>query len=305
MKPLHRWKLHLSWLVLVLAGCGGRGDDPQWVVVDLPAASTSRIAAIEYDDGADGRVDRVVRHTYGDTGLLTKIETWAAVDGMPSGDPVEAITRTYDAHGRILTIASATSTSTLEVTYGADGRLATTSTRSAPSFTYVRWFKWDADQMKQVADDSGVIGNLSYDALGRVIKIEWERGDDVDVETYGWTADGQLESYTYNAAVGWLMIYTLSYDSEGRIVDWLSNDDGVRYDMRRFEYDDRRRPVKVEIDPGHDPADNYPFRVGHVIHIKWEDLPCQPTYEPEPPPTLDLAVTSAASPIGATLVCAN
>lgn len=310
MTKLRAYRAALPWLALTLAGCWYSDDDPSPTVVELPPAGSSRIDALEFDDGADGRVDRIVRYTYGETGLLVKSETWNAVDGATVGNPVQTVTRTHDAHGRVLgiTTRSGADEQVRTVTYGVDGRLATTTWRSGTSSQQMR-FIWEDGQMTRVIVEGtqAGLGRLSYGADGRIERIEWDydRRDGLDVESYTWRADGQLANASYSESVGRLVIYGLTYDDRGRIVDWLRTDDGIEDVRRRFGYDTRGRPVRVDIDVGPDMVSDPVFAADTTIHIRWEDQPCQPNYEPEVPPTLDLQVTSAASAIGASLVCSS
>lgn len=301
----------LPWLALALTGCVDSDGDVQPLAVELPPAGTSRIVALEFDTGADGDVDRIVRYTYGATGLLVSEETWNAVDGVMVGDPVQTVTRTHDAQGRVLTITTRSEAGEriLTATYGADGRLAETTTRwGSGSVGPVTRYAWEAARMTQVVVESrlGGVGKLSYGADGRVARIDWDYGrGDGDAQSYAWRADGQLGSASYSESVGRLVAYVLTYDDHGRIVDWLRTDDGIDDERRRFAHDTRGRPVKVEIDSEPDMVSDYVFAADTIVHIRWQNLPCQPTYEPQVLPTLDLEVTGAASAIGATLVCSD
>lgn len=301
-----------AWLAMVLAGCGDGG--PQTVAIEPLPAATSRIQALEFDDDADGDADRIVRFAYDETGHLVVKSTWNAVDGIDAGEPIETVTRTYDSYGRVLTITTAGQGAyaykeVLTANYGADGRLSTTTRHWSnrewgnSTGTEVMRFAWNAQRMTEAVVEGAqpLLGRLRYGTDGRIAMIGWDDGRQV---SYGWRDDGQLDHFS--ASDGELTLtYTLTYDGKGRLADWQVSDEGWLSAWRRFEYDASDRPAQVEVDNAPDNTTEYVFMVDAIVRVTWEGLPCQPVYEPQVPPTLDLFVTGAASAIGATLVCSN
>lgn len=308
-------------LVLVLSGCGDSSDDQ--AVVELPPAGTSRISALE-SFRSDGSLYSITSYSYGETGLLVMIEDWHALDGVKGGDVLRTETRRYDSYGRVLDITTRKPTGgvSLKATYGTDGRLATTTKRSDGLVTVMR-FTWEGDRMTQVFakatqtfDDGGSLtsenfASISYGADGKIASIEWEvscvGNDDMCNAYYGWRADGQLEQLR-TLPDGELQYHDLHYNDQGRLVEMLARapmwpDYST---LSRFKYDNRGRPVLIETGfsntpPGLPAEDFYAYR---ILRIRWEDLPCQPVFEPQTPPTIDLGI-GAASPIGTTLLCSN
>lgn len=299
-------------IVLAQSGCGGGSDPPppDTAVVELPPAGTSRVALREYDADLDGVIDQTIRYVYDGHGWLVRMDYYLPVGGVPAMEPVQTISREHDEHGRVLRIRlqSATYTQVLEATYGLDGRVASTTLTRTGSEPLVTRYTWDGARMTGYVVDgrSPADSTLSYGADGRVAAVTQVRAQGTDVWRYAWREDGQLASASSSEAVGRLVLYQLLYDVQGHLLEVQKTDDGFGDGWRRFGYDVRGRQVLVEIGQ---PPDYFDNGVEFVLQSRWrtvwEDLPCQPVYEPAALPLTDLEMTGGASAIGATLGCSS
>lgn len=289
------------------AGCGGHADVAD-SPLPLPAAGRSRWAALEAVDLATGQVLSITRYTYDASGLRSGESTWVTAGGVPTGRPDRVQTWTYDeAHRmRVHTDVDATSERRVDATYGSDGLLAsvTRTVGTGPEVTTL--VRWSGLRMVGTETPGSTIPSEQafYGADGRIARIERRaRGVEVpDVDTYAWRPDGQIASARF-VDIGHGVELRYDYDAAGRMVGSTATDDGVVDAARRYAYDDRGRVRLVELDTERWYGDEAPFVARFAYRIRWQDGPCQPTYEPAIPPSLDRDRTLLASADGTSLGC--
>jgi hypothetical protein len=299
---------------VVLAGCWDDDDPVQPeppVVRELPPAGTSRIALIERDDDLDGQPEERTRYGYDDRGWPLSMQVFPVYGGVEEPVPDLEVRREYDASGRLSKLTRegpSLDTNAVEATYGPTGYLEST-TASAPGFSVVTRYRWDGDRLTgcEIADSPPESCMVSQDAGGRVASVEHLRaGELVQRDQYVWRDDGSLASAKNDYIEADVLDTSLSYDANGRLTELRRTSDGFPKLWLRYLFDDRGRPVTVE--RGELPSyfdDGTPFVVTSRYRIVWEDQPCQPVYELQVPPSVDLSVTGRASAAGATLLCAG
>lgn len=311
---LRWWRPGALWAVVAaLAACAG-GDDaappPGQAVVELPPAGTSRIAAIERDDDLDGQPDGVRRHLFDATGRLARLVEVDIVGGVEEPTPALEVTREHDADGWLVKVTRegpALDTNASEAGYGPSRRLEQI-TESGPGFSTVTTLRWEGERLAG-CDSAGpppYSCAIFQDADGRVARIEYRQNAQlVRQDTFVWRPDGLLAGSSVDFVGRGIEAAALRYDADGRLAELRHTRDGVPRLWLRYLHDERGRPVTVE--RGELPAgfgDGTPFAVKGSYRIVWEAQPCQPVYEIQLPPSIDLGVTGMASAAGATLVCA-
>ncbi len=292
-------------MTALLAGCGG--GTPQGVV-PLPPAGTWRIAAVE-TPSYPGVVDEITRHAYDARGWLVGSAVYRVVDGVPSAQPVASITREHDEHGRLLRVTTQRGDvrTVLEAAYGLDGRLESTSTTGPDGRPAVTNFTWQGGRLSGYTGPAETT-RVVYDAEGRPATF-WHKSPlsaNEDKSVFRWRDDGQLGNALIRVD-GRPVSLVRNFNTSGQLFELKSYDDGFWDRWHRFEYDARGRVeyVIVGVVPDIGTTDPEVFSGSTRYRVVWEDALCQPVYEPAPPPSIDIALTGAASPLGATLVCSD
>jgi hypothetical protein len=231
------------------------------------------------------------------------------VDGVPSAQPSASITREHDEHGRLLRVTTRRGDvrTVLDAAYGLDGRLESTSTTGADGRPAVTTFTWQGDRLTGYTG-SAETTRVVYDGEGRPAVL-WHRSAlsaIQDKSIFRWRDDGQLGSSLIRVDMRPVSLVR-NFNSSGQLVELKSYDDGFWDRWHRFQYDARGRVeyLIVGVVPDIGTPDPEVFYVGTRYRLVWEDAPCQPVYEPAPPPSIDIELTGAASPLGATLVCSD
>ena len=311
MHKLILWALTSSAL---LAGCGG-DDEPPAAGLPLPPASASRWATLEADNDGDGLADSITRFGYDALGRRINQTTWTGDRGIPIGEPVEVQTWVYDGASRVLVhrVEADGVVQTNSAVYGADGLLASTMLRSdSGPFSQLTTYTWQDRRLVEAKPEYSEPQRLSYDAEGRVERIETRGGDGAPagevsyVETYNWRTDGQLATAAFDSSwVGNLRQYDLKYDVDGRHNRTYKTDDGIEDEMSRHFHDAEGRLERVEADNRPGSFDEADFVADVVYRIRWENGLCQPAFLLGLPPVFDRNITGEARADGAMLGCAN
>lgn len=303
-------------LVQLVAACGG-GPEPAGPesVVDPPLPEgASRWAALEFDRDADGTVDEITLYRYDAADRRSVQLTYAALAGVPAGDPLRETHWTYDARGRMSGIrvrdAAAGRETTTSFGYGSDGTLDSRRETATPAGT-VRdtQYSWrDGRLAEAVASGGSGPGRwlVEYGSDGFVSRVLVLGNGFDNEEDYRWRPDGGLLSAVFLLDVsygGASFSYDLEYDAAGRLLTTRGQDDGLEVSQTRLSHDAQGRLTEVAQDnqPSAGPGGSFVAR--RIWRYRWETARCQPVPVHGLPPHREQLEAGLISPANTSFGC--